>query len=213
MPKVYIYVVARDFGFAPNPFHGYCTLATCKPDIRRVANVNDWVIGMGGTRLNATGKCIFAMKISQKITFNEYWNNPIFNDKKPIRNGSRKIIVGDNIYHESQGVWQQIDSHHSHPDGTPNQHNVRNDTKSNAVLLSDNFYYLGSHAAHIPDEILVKMGYKNGRKHRVFKLENAQELILFLEDNFRQNYLYSNPYDFKIAGARYSAETDKVTID
>ncbi len=27
----------RDYGFAPNPFHGICTLATCKPVIRRVA--------------------------------------------------------------------------------------------------------------------------------------------------------------------------------
>lgn len=43
--KLYSYVVARDFGFAPNPFHGYCTLATCKPDIRATASVGDWVIG------------------------------------------------------------------------------------------------------------------------------------------------------------------------
>src|SRR5712671_5339411 len=33
--RLYSYVVARDFGFAPNPFFGVCTLATCKPDIRK----------------------------------------------------------------------------------------------------------------------------------------------------------------------------------
>lgn len=32
---LYSYVVAHDFGFAPNPFDGLCTLATCKPDIRK----------------------------------------------------------------------------------------------------------------------------------------------------------------------------------
>lgn len=31
MAKGYSYVVARDFGFAPNPFNGFLTLATCKP--------------------------------------------------------------------------------------------------------------------------------------------------------------------------------------
>lgn len=46
MPNVFIYVVDRDFGFAPNPFHGYCTLATCKPGIRKSAAMGDWVVGM-----------------------------------------------------------------------------------------------------------------------------------------------------------------------
>jgi len=48
MNSVFIYVVDRDFGFAPNPFHGYCTLATCKAKIRNQARVGDWVIGNGG---------------------------------------------------------------------------------------------------------------------------------------------------------------------
>src|SRR5437016_3976950 len=77
MSKVYIYVVDRDFGFAPNPFHGICTLATCKPGIRKMASVGDWVIGLGGGRLKARGRCIFAMRVSRKLTFNEYWSNPV----------------------------------------------------------------------------------------------------------------------------------------
>ena len=35
---VYSYIVAYDSGFAPNPFHGTCTLACCKPTIRRTAH-------------------------------------------------------------------------------------------------------------------------------------------------------------------------------
>ena len=34
---LYSYTVAADTGFAPNPFHGFCTLACCKPGIRRTA--------------------------------------------------------------------------------------------------------------------------------------------------------------------------------
>ena len=32
---LFSYVVATDSGFAPNPFFGLCTLACCKPAIRR----------------------------------------------------------------------------------------------------------------------------------------------------------------------------------
>ena len=45
---LYLYVVDRDFGFAPNPFHGVCTLATCKPKIRKFAKVGDWIIARHG---------------------------------------------------------------------------------------------------------------------------------------------------------------------
>ena len=32
---IYEYVMTDDTGFAPNPFYGICTLACCKPVIRR----------------------------------------------------------------------------------------------------------------------------------------------------------------------------------
>lgn len=136
-----MYVVDRDFGFAPNPFHGYCTLATCKPGIRSGAQVSDWVIGMGGARLEATGRWLFAMRVTETLSFNDYWLNPSHRDKKPVRNGSSKMIVGDNIYHcdaPAKG-WIQADSHHSNPDGTPNPHNIANDTKADRLLLSRHF--------------------------------------------------------------------------
>ena len=206
-----MYVVDRDFGFAPNPFHGICTLATCKPRIRRVAKESDWVIGMGGTRLKATGRCIFAMKVSHSITFNEYWTNPSYRDKRPVRNGSLKMIVGDNIYHQSHGEWQQLDSHHSHPDGSPNIHNVTNDTQADAVLVSDHFFYFGSAAVEIPTPILQSLGYENRRNHRTFDSAVAQPLISFIEANSVSNRLLADPFDFDAASSRYSAQDNKVT--
>ena len=47
MPELFVYTVAYDVGFAPNPFYGFCTLATCKADIRNAADVGDWVVGVG----------------------------------------------------------------------------------------------------------------------------------------------------------------------
>lgn len=208
---VFIYVVDRDFGFAPNPFHGLCTLATCKPIIRRTALLGDWVVGMGGRRLNATGECIFAMKVTSKITFNEYWERPAFYDKRPIRNGSKKMMVGDNIYSFQNGAWNQLDSHHSQPDGTPNFHNVAKDTQADAVLVSDHFYYFGRASVRIPDAILIGMGYENGRAHRKFELASASGFIEYLESNFPLNRILGDPYDFEHASATYSAENNKIT--
>lgn len=56
MTRIYSYVVRYDSGFAPNPFYGYCTLATCKPDIRRAAEVGDWLVAPATTAaLGAAG--------------------------------------------------------------------------------------------------------------------------------------------------------------
>ena len=45
--RLYVYVVTHDNGFAPNPFHGFCTLATCKAPVRERAEIGDWVLGVG----------------------------------------------------------------------------------------------------------------------------------------------------------------------
>ena len=48
--KYFAYILAFDSGFAPNPFYGYCTLADCKPKIRKQAQVGDWIIGLGSKK-------------------------------------------------------------------------------------------------------------------------------------------------------------------
>ena len=44
--KIYIYTVPVDDGAAPNPYGGVCTLAICKPNLRKIAKVDDWIIGL-----------------------------------------------------------------------------------------------------------------------------------------------------------------------
>ncbi|GAA4736528.1 hypothetical protein [Flavisolibacter ginsenosidimutans] len=211
MARVYIYVVDRDFGFAPNPFHGFCTLATCKPAIRNTAKVGDWIIGVGGKRLKATGKCIFAMKITQKITFNEYWEKEEYRDKKPVRNGSKIMMLGDNIYHQNQeSIWEQAHSHHSNPDGSINTYNLERDTKSNYVLISKHFYYFGNSAPLVPKNIFQEIGYQNKIGHRVFDHNKSMKIIQWLEEQYSsyKNLVLSDPFNFKIGHAHYSVEND-----
>ena len=158
--KLHSYVVARDFGFAPNPFYGMCTLATCKPNIRRVADVGDWVIGTGSSKNGKRGNLIYAMKVTEMITFNDYWESARFERKKPNMRGSKKLAFGDNIYYQdSKDIWHQADSHHSHEDGTPNINNIRNDTKANRVLISIDFTYWGGSGPLIPIEFRNYDGY------------------------------------------------------
>ena len=148
---LYSYVITRDYGFAPNPFHGVCTLATCKPVIRRVATVGDWIIGTGSAGYGRTGQLICAMRVSEAMSFEAYWTDPRFLAKRPILTGSRMQAFGDNIYsRDAEGQWKQLDSHHSLPGGVTNQANVSDDTQTDRVLIANEFRYYGTDAPLIP---------------------------------------------------------------
>jgi hypothetical protein len=148
--RLYSYVVARDFGFAPNPFHGACTLATCKPEIRRTAQIHDWIVGTGSKQIGRGGHLVFAMRVTETMTFDEYWADARFAPKRPSLHGSLKQAFGDNIYHREGSLWLQEDSHHSMPDGTPNPENVERDTRADRVLISDHFSYWGGGGPEVP---------------------------------------------------------------
>jgi hypothetical protein len=163
---------------------------------------------MGAPRLKAVGRCIYAMCITEKITFNEYWTSPKYLDKKPIRNGSRKMMVGDNIYYFDpvRKEWSQADSHHSNADGSVNPDNLAIDTKSDKVLISNHFFYFGKEAPLVSSDLLNAIGYKkNQRGHRVFEDKIAGELIEWLHNSFggALNQVIGDPFDFHLSENRY----------
>jgi Nucleotide modification associated domain 2 len=152
--RLYSYVVARDWGFAPNPFHGDCTLATCKRLIRKAAQPGDWVIGTGSAGNDREGCLIYAMRVTETMSFDEYWESERFAAKRPQLQGSRKQQYGDNIYHSAaDGTWLQADSHHSLPDGSPNDENLLDDTGAPRVLISTDFAYWGDSGPSVPTEL------------------------------------------------------------
>lgn len=150
--KLYSYVIARDYGFAPNPFYGFCTLATCKPDIRRSASAGDWIVGTGAKGQGLRDRLVYAMRVTEVATFDEYWKDPRFVEKRPNRRGSRKQFFGDNIYHRNPktGRWIQEDSHHSRSNGKTFKINLDHDTTTDRVLISNDFVYFGGSAIAIP---------------------------------------------------------------
>lgn len=168
--KLFSYVVARDFGFAPNPFYGFCTLATCKPKIRSSAKIGDWILGTGSKRNKKNNHIVYIMNVTEVMSFDDYWKDPRFTNKKPNLYGSKKQAFGDNIYRRSKsGSWHQIDSHHSFGDGSSNPGNISNDTQTNRILISENFIYWGGTGPKIPKcftnykgyDIRARRGHKN----------------------------------------------------
>jgi hypothetical protein len=154
--RLHSYVVARDYGFAPNPFFGICTLATCKPRIRSVAQIGDWVVGTGSKKRKREKFIVYAMRVTGAMTFNQYWTDPRFQEKKPNLRGSKKQAFGDNIYFKELNTakWRQADSHHSLTDGSVNESNVVADTATDRILFSDDFIYWGGSGPPLPHEFL-----------------------------------------------------------
>lgn len=180
----YSYVVSRDFGFAPNPFGRHCTLATCKPIIRRNSGIGDWIFGITPKVKGVGNKLVFGMKVTEKVTFNEYWNSPHFQYKKPVLNGSLKQVYGDNIYYkDDNNVWFQADSHHSKENGEINFDNLNRDTKGQYVLISEHFFYFGATSVDIPFNLKSKFSIGIGQKK--VDEEFAIQVIEWLEKNYQ----------------------------
>lgn len=153
--RLFSYVVRRDFGFAPNPFHGLCTLACCKPPIRKTANVGDLIVGTTSTAGDADPRFLYIMRVSEISIFDAYWNDQRFECKRPNLHGSKKQVFGDNIYHRDPetGDWIQEDSQHSNFDGTPHPGHIDRDTGTTEnILISDDFVYWGINAIDIPEQ-------------------------------------------------------------
>lgn len=66
--KFYSYVIPRDFGFAPNPYFGYCTLATCKQGIRKSAHVGDWIGAFGAASMTIRGRLVSLMLVDETLS-------------------------------------------------------------------------------------------------------------------------------------------------
>jgi hypothetical protein len=188
--KLYSYVVAHDTGFAPNPFWGFCTLACCKPDIRRVIGTNFqsnndyWIVGLSP---KAKGnKIIYMMKVTDVLSFDEYFTKEKYKMKKP--DFTKKELIyrrGDNIYQPlGNGEYKQLRSWHSknfeRDDWNEDPCTKEQDLKGEYVLISDCFYYLGREATNPPDDL---RDLTVGRKHRC-NFDDATKLafLKFVEE-------------------------------
>ncbi|MCQ3811781.1 MAG: hypothetical protein KTV68_14635 [Acidimicrobiia bacterium] len=195
-------MVRHDIGFAPNPFYGYCTLATCKPKVRKGAQLGDWVAGVGSIQKNQGGKLVYAMQVEEAMCFNDYWNDPRFLQKRPFRPGSVKQRYGDNIYHCELGSndWIQEDGRHSLADGSPNYSHVKKDTNPPRVLISRKFIYFGEKAIVLP-RLFISPEYRHlfvGMRdfHRNFPIEVKDVFIEWIDELCEDGGIKGEPLDW-----------------
>ncbi|MCD8139188.1 MAG: hypothetical protein LUE17_05340 [Planctomycetaceae bacterium] len=174
--RLFSYVVASDSGFSPNPYHGFCTLACCKPAIRRTAKVGDWIAGL--TPGSKAKRLSYAMKVSEVLTVAQYWNDERFQAKKPTFDGLPENRLGDNIYEPLvKGGYRQHKSMHSRksgkcgPDGKKaclcreNTETKKRDLSGWNVLIATEFVYYGNQKAHpLPESLRAVMTV--GRSHK-----------------------------------------------
>ena len=201
--RVYSYVVAQDYGFAPNPFYGRCTLATCKPKIRKCAAVGDYIIGTGAAQRKRSGYLVFYMRVDETTTYDTYWDDPRFEHKRPRLRGSKKQAFGDNIYHKNPRTskWLQADSYHSRPGGRPNPLNVDHDTQCDRVLIATEFTYWGGEGPVIP----VRLGsgdnakFFGGRGYRLIPERIAMTLFEWIRSLDQQGCV-GQPLDWSRSG-------------
>lgn len=187
-PQISAYIVRHDTGFAPNPFGGVCTLACCKPLIRKNANPGDIIVGTASAHSDKRGRLIYAMKVDEVIPLENYWNR--FPGKRPS-NTSDKRRVGDNIWQKTKDgkAWKVA---HGALHGMDKQ---ATDTDGKNVLISRNFYYFGDNAIEIPERynalLASTQGHKNTRDARV-----VEKFWHWLRKAYRRGGQIGMPIDF-----------------
>jgi len=194
--RLFSYKMTHDTGFAPNPFHDILTLANCKPQIRKSKRINDWIAGFTSSQLSGDSigyeRLVYLMKVTEKVDYSEYWNNPRFKAKIPILSSDNIVDkAGDNIYMPVSPIgFKQI------PNKNHNESNFRHDLNGKYILISDEFYYFGNSAIIIPNRIRPKVPRgQSGQGVRTHNLEKAMLFIEYIKKNYTKG-LFDYPHNW-----------------
>lgn len=191
--KLYSYCLRWDDGAAPNPFWGICTLAICKPAIRRTARVGDWVVGLGSANSpigNISDSVVYAMRVTDVRSL---WGYDIlcqakYSGKIPDwSNKDFKRRFGDCIYDYSQGSPPKLRvSVHS-------ERNRETDLGGVNALISGHFYYFGDNPILLPENLTPLAHKQQGHKVKANQ-SYAEQFVQWLDDSpYEPNKLYGDP--------------------
>lgn len=201
---LFSYVIEHDLGFAPNPFHSACTLACCKPLIRKRAKLGDYILGTGAAAPKLRGYLTYWMRIDEILTFDQYWNDRRFRRKKPHMSATTYLRYGDNIYHRDGGnAFKQEDSFHSMEDGRVSFGDLRRDTGiTDKVLVGHEFAYWGRAGIKVPAHLMFLL--KKGPGHRCrFTDEQVAAVIAWLGTLPERGYI-DEPAHWQFLGRKKS---------
>jgi hypothetical protein len=205
--KLSAYIVRVDCGFAPNPFGDHCTLACCKPTIRRNAERDDIIVGTAASHFPYAGCLIYAMRVGKVLPYQQYWDDPTYAYRKPSFTTpiSRR---GDNIWHrDASGEWQVIPGaihDHSHRD---------RDTRGENALIAVEFFYFGRDAISVHPEFSGLLATTQGHKN-TYDPDMISRFWDWLRRTTTKSGLIGDPSDFTDQGCRAQCwETEDDTED
>jgi Nucleotide modification associated domain 2 len=190
MPTLFSYCIPYDDGAAPNPFWGLCTLAICKPIIRRVAKEGDWIVGTGSVNSpirDISGKVVYAMRVTGKMTmrgYDQFTSSELPNKIPQMDHTDPRRWYGDSIYDFSTFPPPLRPSVHG-------EGNRSTDLHGSFVLLSDHFFYFGDQPIALPEALLGIV--KQGQGHRSDK--NAEYVDAFVDwiESLKSKYPLNEP--------------------
>lgn len=141
-PAIWRYVLASDTGLAPHILDGVCSLAVCKPMIRRYGRPGEWVMGFA-TAAESDGNPLvkYVMYVTDKLPFENYcraWG------------GKRR----DAFYRyddDADGVW--YDNGYSDHDSSKGDEE-RRDKGGRHVLVSTDFLHFGTKPRNLIFELM-----------------------------------------------------------
>lgn len=158
--KLYSYVVDHDYGFAPNPSDGFCTLVHCmfnkngilgRKNLVESVSEGDWILGTGGKNRESSGhgSIRYLMRVDEKQPFEEFLNDARFINR---------------VDQCDRGEGNTL------------------------ALISKHFYYFGRNAlfiAKLPDSIKSLPLEKSGQRYRSdLPPDKVQLLISWFEQNY-----------------------------
>lgn len=191
------YRMDHDYGFAPNPFWGTLTLATCKAQIRKspALAIGDWIVGLGSKVMGNEGHIVYAACVDEIITFDQYWDDSRFQVKKAQINGTLLQMYGDNVYHTVNGNEVQEPCAHSND---ANGRHKKSDISGKNVLLCSQFYYFGDTAPELPAELAYIGDTGNPRATRYTDLDDVevQAFVDWLAANYETG-IHGDPCNWK----------------
>lgn len=214
MQRLFSYIVAFDSGSAPNPNDGMCSLAICKPAIRRTAKPGDWVIGLDEAPNNL--RIVYAMRVEHSLSWEDYiatcggkmlppdgFHGPTLHRRIP--QGS--LDPGDCIWTDWERSHRPLDSYSGHDEDSF----VPDVLRGGRVLISRYFWYFGDgekHTLHLPESLRAIVP---GRGHQSTKNQPHLESFVVALDSLLQKHGVTTPgvYGAPKLGLTGGTETER----
>jgi len=162
--RYFLYKMTDDNGGAPCVQNGFLSIAICKPRIRKAAKIGDWLIGVGGSRLE--NRFIYMAEVTDTAENGIYYTHPSFAGR-PDRiyefNSEDILKIRKNARYHSDGASILSDA------GLQDEKGY---FPSARVLISLNFRYLG----------------KSGTRDLINKYPNLNTVVKTMKQGHRVNH-------------------------